>query len=193
MTVATDRRMTLEEYLNYDDGTDTRYELEQGVLVEMGAETPTNHKIAIFLLLHFAGLGIPYNQLSTGHEIEVRSAFVTARRPDLVVHSEASATAIYRQNQILFLDMPAPRLVVEIVSNSQNDTRSRQRDYEIKPAEYADRGIPEYWIVDPIAGVVLVLTLEGAAYQEQRFTGSMPIASPTFPAFTLTAEQILTA
>jgi hypothetical protein len=30
MTVATQRRMSLEEYLNYDDGTDTRYELVDG-------------------------------------------------------------------------------------------------------------------------------------------------------------------
>jgi hypothetical protein len=31
--------MTLQEYLTYDDGTDNRYELVDGVLVEMGAES----------------------------------------------------------------------------------------------------------------------------------------------------------
>jgi len=31
MTVATERRMTLKEYLTYDDGTDTQYELEDGI------------------------------------------------------------------------------------------------------------------------------------------------------------------
>ena len=43
MTVATNearsvkdlRRMTLKEFLTYDDGTETRYELVEGVLVEM--------------------------------------------------------------------------------------------------------------------------------------------------------------
>jgi Uma2 family endonuclease len=39
MTVATDRRMTLQEFLTYDDGTNTRYELADGVLVEMSLGT----------------------------------------------------------------------------------------------------------------------------------------------------------
>lgn len=32
MTSTIPRRMTLEEYLNYDDGTETRYELVNGIL-----------------------------------------------------------------------------------------------------------------------------------------------------------------
>ena len=39
MTIATNQRLTLEEYLSYDDGTDTRHELVDGVLVAMGAES----------------------------------------------------------------------------------------------------------------------------------------------------------
>lgn len=35
MTIAS-QKMTLEEYLNYDDGTDTRYELVNGELIAMG-------------------------------------------------------------------------------------------------------------------------------------------------------------
>ncbi len=35
MTVATNRLMTLEEFLNFDDGTDARYELVNGELLEM--------------------------------------------------------------------------------------------------------------------------------------------------------------
>jgi Uma2 family endonuclease len=35
MTVATQRKMSLEEYLNYDDGTNIRYELVDEVLVKM--------------------------------------------------------------------------------------------------------------------------------------------------------------
>jgi Uma2 family endonuclease len=43
MTVATARRMSLKEYLIYDDGTETRYELVDGVLVAMGAESTINN------------------------------------------------------------------------------------------------------------------------------------------------------
>ncbi|WP_199306705.1 Uma2 family endonuclease [Anabaena sphaerica] len=44
---------TIEEYLNYDDGTDTRYELEDGVLIEMPPESPLNLSIARKLLFYF--------------------------------------------------------------------------------------------------------------------------------------------
>ena len=33
MTVATAKKMTLEEFLNYDDGTDNLYEFENGELI----------------------------------------------------------------------------------------------------------------------------------------------------------------
>lgn len=58
MTQTTIRFKTIEEFLGYDDGTDTRYELVDGVLVEMGAESTLNTRIAVFLLLTFARLGV---------------------------------------------------------------------------------------------------------------------------------------
>ena len=51
MVPATRRRMTLEEYLTYDDGTDARYELVDGELVEMPSESDVNNAIAILLIL----------------------------------------------------------------------------------------------------------------------------------------------
>ncbi|NER22176.1 MAG: hypothetical protein F6J86_25605 [Symploca sp. SIO1B1] len=69
MMIATNRGMTLEEYLNYDDGTDTRYELVNGVLVEMGAESTINTQIAVFLLLCFAQLNIPAYHLGIKQKI----------------------------------------------------------------------------------------------------------------------------
>jgi Uma2 family endonuclease len=193
MTLATDRRMSLEEYLEYDDGTDTRYELEDGVLVEMGSENTLNPVIAGFLFAIFLGMGIPSYRVVIGHQVAVRSTWAKARQPDLLVHTEASAQAALRDGKILRIDMPAPMLVVEVVSNSDTDKKARDRDYTLKRSEYAERGIPEYWIVDPVAAVVLVLHLDGGVYQEQRFTGDMAIASPSFPALALTAAQILAA
>lgn len=193
MTIAPSKRLTLEEYLDYDDGTDTRYELVDGVLVEMGAENPLNNTIAIFLISYFLQQGIPYYQLATGHQIAVSSIKATARQPDLVVHTEASATAILSGSRLLMPDMPAPMLVVEVVSSNDTDPKSRERDYKEKRAEYAARQIPEYWIVDPIATVVLVLTLAGEQYCESSFIGKQKLVSPGFPNLNLTAEQVLKA
>ena len=95
MTIATDgrptivqQRMTLEEYLDHDDGTDTRYELEDGVLVEMSGENPLNPCIAMFVLGYLLQeIGIPLRLLVIGHQVEVRSTYATCRQPDLIVHT----------------------------------------------------------------------------------------------------------
>ncbi|MDY6936646.1 MAG: Uma2 family endonuclease [Cyanobacteriota bacterium] len=194
MTIAPHRRLTLQEYLNYDDGTDTRYELVDGVLVEMGAESTINTRIAVFLLLCFARFGISADRLGIKQKITVDSTEVTAREPDLIVHSEESARALDGLKQALLdVDLPAPMLVVEVVSPGKPGEENYDRDYIQKRREYAQRGIREYWIIDPQRQVVLVLTLKEAVYQEQRFTGQMEIGSIAFPHLNLTAEEILKA
>ena len=194
MTIAPNRRLTLQEYLNYDDGTDTRYELVDGVLVEMGAESTINTRIAVFLLLYFARLDISGDRLGIKQKITVDSTAATAREPDLIVHSEESARALDGLKQALLdIDSPAPMLVVEVVSPGKPGEDNYNRDYIEKRREYAQRGIPEYWIIDPERQVVLVLTLKDTTYQEQRFTGQMEIGSIAFPPLNLTAEQILKA
>jgi Uma2 family endonuclease len=185
--------MTLEAYLNYDDGTDTRYELVDGNLVEMPTESPLNNTIALFLISTFLGLGIPYYRLATHHQLQVYSDRATAREPDLIVHTEASAAAILKDGKLLRLDQPTPQLVVEVVSSSDTDKASRDRDYIEKRREYAQRGIPEYWIIDPMAAAVRVLTRVGETYQDQTFVGADKLVSPSFATLALTAAQILTA
>ncbi len=193
MTVATDRRMTLKEYLDYDDGTDIRYELEDGVLVEMGAENPLNPSIAMMLVFLFSDLGIARKLLAIGHQVEVRSSHATARQPDLIVHTPASDAAIFSGEKVLRLGAPSPLLVVEVASQTTTDAKSRKRDYEYKPREYADRDISEYWLIDPDRAWVMVGTLVDDAYQFVTFQGDDAIVSPTFPQLDLTAAQVLSA
>lgn len=192
MSVATPKRMSLEEYLNYDDGTDTRYELVDGVLVAMGAENPLNPRIAMMLAFAFARLGVPEKHLVIGHQLAVDSTKASARQPDLIVHSTASDAAM-TLDRILPFDAAPPLLVVEVVSNSKEDQKSRDRDYEEKVGEYAARGIPEYWIIDPDGAVVKIGQWVAGQYQFQDYTGTQIIRSPTFPAFQLTAASVLNA
>jgi Uma2 family endonuclease len=204
MTVATQRRISLEEYLTYDDGTDTRYELVDGVLVAMGNEAKINTLIAGFLFSVFLGLGIPSYRIGFKQKIEVRSQHASARDPDLIIHTEASAAAGNDESEFcLKRDAANPLIVVEVVSPGEpgtpnyDDLRSVEdhRDYEHKRDEYAARGIQEYWLVDPATdrAWVKVGTLVNGAYQFQNFTGKQIIVSPTFPSLNLTAEQVLTA
>jgi Uma2 family endonuclease len=194
MTLATQRRMSLEEFLTYDDGTNTRYELVDGVLVEMGAESTPNNWIANFLFAIFLEMGLPYYRIGLKQKIEVKSDHTTARDPDLIIHSEGSALAIKgRKQAILKLGEPNPLIVIEVVSPGPEGSENYDRDYVEKPVEYAGRGILEYWIVDPDRAVVQVGTLTGSAYRFQTCTGSQLIQSLAFPALALTAEPVLTA
>ena len=186
-------RFTFEEYLAYDDGTDTRHELVNGVLVAMGAESSLNLDIALFLITVFLQV-VPRSRLGIKHLIAVDSAKVTAREPDLTIHSEASKRAINQEKQaFLQPDMPVPVLVVEVVSPGEPGSDNYDRDYIDKRDEYAKRGIPEFWLIDPVRAVVLVLTLVGKTYTATEFRGGDHLYSPQFQQLNLTAQQILSA
>ena len=191
MTVATDRRMTLQEFLTYDDGTDKRYELEDGVLVPMGTEATINTKIAIYLIQTFLRL-VAYNRIGIKQHMEVSSRYATARDPDLMIHSEDSAAAIEGLPQacLKYAD-PNPLIAIEIVSSGSECSKNFKRDYELKPREYADRGIGELWQVDPKREWVKVGTLTDGEYQFATYQGDDAFVSPTFPELKLTATQVL--
>ena len=190
-TIAVQRRMSLAEYLDYDDGTDRWCELEDGFLIDMSGENPLNPCIAMMLVFLFHDLGIAQTLLAIGHQVEVQSTYATCRQPDLMVHTIESRTAILSGDKVLHLGSPPPLLVVEVASSTLTDSKSRKRDYEHKPREYADRGIPEMWIVDPDRAWVQVGTLTDGVYQFQTFKGEAAIVSPTFPELNVTAAIVL--
>jgi Uma2 family endonuclease len=188
--VATTRRFTLVEYLAYDDGTDRRYELVNGELVEMPSESDLNNAIAIFLLLTFAQV-VPGQLLRRGTEVAVSGARATVRVPDLLILSEELEAALAGANRsTVMMEMPPPVLAVEIVSAGKEN---EDRDYRYKRSEYGARGIAEYWIVDPSQAQVTVLTLVDGLYEEAVFQGDNCLVSSTFPTLGLTAKQVLQA
>ena len=73
--------------------------------------------------------------------------------------------------------------------SSDND----QRDYVQKPTEYADRGIAEFWQIDPIRKWVKVGSLSDGEYQFATYQGDSAIVSTVFPDLDLTAAQVLGA
>jgi Uma2 family endonuclease len=190
MTIAS-QKMTLEEYLNYDDGTDTRYELVNGELVVMPPESELNRRIAMFLLVCFSQQGIPPYRLTMKTELVVSGSRATTRLPDLMVLSEELATALKGASRsTVMMDMPPPLLVVEVVSPGKENV---DRDYRYKRSEYAARGIAEYWIVDPIEGRVTVLEWVEGLYEERVFQGNERIVSLMLPNFDLTSERVMNA
>ncbi len=186
MTVAT-QKMTLEQFLAYDDGTDYLYELENGELIAIPSESDVNQRIASFLFAFFLGLDVPSYRLRIGTEIAVSGARVSVRVPDLLVLSEELAAEMNGATRsIVLMDMPPPLLAVEVVSPKQEN-----RDYRYKRTEYAARGIAEYWIVDPLEQRVTVLEWVEGLYEEKVYTGDSLIVSSIFGDLDLSVDQVL--
>ena len=186
--VATRVKLTLAEYLTYDDGTDNRYELVDGELVLMPPPTHLHRRIAQLLERLFqAEIQRLNHQWETGRG-DVGVSTQNSRRnitriPDVVVFDRAE---IDSPTGVAILTLP-PRLVVEVVSPGD---ANRKRDYEQKPREYQRMGIPEYWIVDPEHRVIITLILFDGLYEETEYRDVEVIASETFPELSLTAAQI---
>ncbi len=179
--------LTFDEYLAYDDGTDTRYELVDGELVAMPPESPENLAIARFLLIELMK-HVPLALVVYGTEVEVSGRRARCRVPDLLVHTEESLAALAGTTRAtLTRDMPPPALVVEVVSPG---AVNRTRDYRYKHTEYAAREIAEYWIIDPQERQVTICQWVDGQYEDAIVKGSTRIPSIVIPALELTVDQL---
>jgi len=187
---ATVKKLTLEEYLVYDDGTDTRYELLDGELVEMPPESDRNNLISLYLLSQFLKF-VPIQLIRhKDTELVVIGNRTRVRLPDLMILTQELLEAIAGGRATITPDMPSPTMVVEVVSPGKVN---EDREYRYKRSEYAARGIAEYWIVDAQKARITLLTLVDGLYEESVFHGTDIIRSATFPMLNLTATQVLTA
>jgi Uma2 family endonuclease len=128
------RKFTLEEYLAYDDGEETRYELVNGELVEMPPESKRNNLIALYLLSEFLKL-VPIQCICyKDTEILVVGNPTKVRIPDLLILTEELVTALGDKRATITQEMPAPALVIEVVSPGKVN---EDRDYRYKRSEYS--------------------------------------------------------
>jgi Uma2 family endonuclease len=191
MTISLDL-LTFAEYLNYNDGSDRRYELVNGELIPMSLGTGqhgaiiksvernleteiASHKLDWVVLPGLVGIRSPRG-----------GKWDTCRIPDLVViPSEQWRTLATREAVIEFTEAP-PILVVEVVSESTKIT-----DYRAKRSEYSILDIAEYWIIDPLLGKITIFTLDDGWYEPAEFQGDELIRSTIFPALQLSLDLIL--
>lgn len=193
MSIAT-KKLSFEEYLVYNDGTDIRYELVDGELIPMSLGTGKHGAIIRFLLLQFESILSKSEQpwITLPGLVGIRSPrgrrWDTSRIPDLTVLSQAQWESMANREAIIDFNEPPPFLVVEVVSLS-----TKTDDYRSKRSEYGLLEIPEYWIVDPLDEKITICILEDRFYDSLEFKGEHQIKSPTFPTLNLTATQILAA
>lgn len=193
MTIGT-QKLTFAEYLIYNDGTDTRYELVNGELVAMSLGTGRHGRIIKFVedalnaAIQQLGLDWTAQRLTVGVQSPRGYRWDTCRIPDVTVLTLEQWADMDDREAVILAHQAPPKLVVEGVSLS-----TQTEDYRAKWVEYSALDIAEYWIADPIQNTVTICVLDQGRYQDTVYQGSEPIDSPTFPTLNLTAEQILKA
>jgi len=176
---------TAEDYFNLDgmwEGV-PRVELSNGNLEVLPMPTEL-HQIIVFFLLRlldqFTAKHAPGLVLPAGMRIKLKSG--KYRDPDLVYMRAENA---HRRREDFWLGAD---LVMEVVSGDAKDIK---RDWETKVREYAQSGIPEYWIVDPKKLVIRVLTLKGKAYKVHGdFSPGSNATSPLLPGFLVRVDDV---
>lgn len=185
-TLLADKLCSFEDYLQYDDGTDNRYELVNGKLEVMNPPRLEHFLIARFLEKALeAEISRKSLEWICFKDAGIRTGQQKSRLADICVVTLEQAQEL-SQKSLVF--QTPPLLVVEVVS-----PESVNRDYRYKRSEYAAAEIVEYWIVDPILNKLSLLRLEEGFYEETVLTASQPIGSQVFPELTLTVDQVLAA
>lgn len=155
MAQALQRKLvTFEEFITkYPENSNKRYELHDGVVIEIPPPTGDHEEIILFLIERFI---LEYTRLKLSYGCP-KTAFVkpseseSAYLPDVLLLNRPNLVneSLWKKESTLTQAESIP-LVVEIVSTNWRD------DYFTKLGRYVrvasrrreEIGIPEYWIVD---------------------------------------------
>lgn len=164
-----DRLLTLADWQELPVDELHHVECGEGVLYVTPKPLPGQQRAMIRLAgqlemrLVSAGLGVAVDS-----EVLLSESPLTVRAPDVLVVAETDLAANpprFRAQQV--------HLAVEILSDG-----SRRTDRVMKFSEYAEAGIPAYWIVDldsPVTLSVHVLTKAGGYQLAGEYTGRVTL------------------
>ncbi|MPY78719.1 MAG: Uma2 family endonuclease [Actinophytocola sp.] len=173
-----DRLLTVAEYAELGEPDFGYTELVEGRLLMSPSPTP-RHNIASFELAAQLKPQLP-SDLTVVQDVDVDLGLVPAdapgfsRRPDLVIVDRAAVDRV--SNEGGMLRAAEVVVIIEIVSPS-----SHRIDYKHKHGEYADAGIPHYWIIDlsePVSLVASHLAGEFGYQDAPAVTGTLTTSEP---------------
>jgi Uma2 family endonuclease len=186
----------------YPENSVHKYELHNGVIVEMALGTGDHSDVTGFIAseinFEIRRLQLPYSIPGDCLLKPVRND--SGYKPDVIVLDRTTLInePRWKKESVITIG-PSVRLAVEVVSSNWRD------DYFLKASDYEEMGIPEYWIVDylglggrkfigtPKQPTLSVCQLVDGEYQVAQFRGDDLIESLAFPELRLTASQIFRA
>lgn len=138
------RLLTVAQYAALGEDDRNRWELQEGNLVLSPSPTPRHMVAAGELYAQLRGQLPPTLRAVPDVDLDLQlvpaGQPATVRRPDLVIVRRSEFDRVDSEGGLLRAE--AVVLVVEIVSLGSHRT-----DTLVKRGEYADAGIPNYWII----------------------------------------------
>ncbi len=175
-------RFTYEDYKLLPE--DRRYEIVEGELLVTPAPSTRHQGILVRLILRMATFVEAGN---LGRVLPAPTDVILANesivQPDLLFVTRGRQGIIDPGGGV----NGSPDLVVEILSPS-----TASRDQVVKRKLYGKYGVREYWIVDPTAHSIEVLTLEQGGLDTWRvFPAGSSLTSPLLPGLSLSVDDIV--
>ncbi|MCY3818980.1 MAG: Uma2 family endonuclease [Gammaproteobacteria bacterium] len=155
------------DYLRLTDRCNRLLEFADGRIEEL-REPTDSHQSILMLLFRLFDQHVGERGVALVAPLRIRIREGRYREPDLLLLRDANDSR--RQDRYWL----GADLVVEVVSRDDPE-----RDYVQKRHDYADLRIPEYWIVDPQAETITVLTLDGDRYVDHGVFRPGDVASST--------------
>ena len=172
-----------EGYLWLTDHGNRLVEFTDGFVEELPMPTDTHQTILAFLHALFRARVQPHGGVAAFSPLRMRIREGKFREPDLLLLRDRSDSR--RRNRY----WQGADLVAEVVSPDDPD-----RDLVEKRADYAEAGIPEYWIADPRDETLTVLVLREEAYVEHgRYARGETAASALLEGFSVEVSAVFDA
>lgn len=177
------RFWTQEQYLTLTNHCHRLIEFTDGRIEVLPMPTRRHQAISRFLFLALVS-----HVRDTGGDVyyaplRLRIRDGAFREPDILLVRDAGDPRC-RDDYWLGAD-----LALEVVSPDDPD-----RDVVVKRIDYAEAGIPEYWIVNPIDETVTVLVLVDGEYREHGvFRPGARADSPSLPGFSVSVRETFEA
>ncbi|MFF1821569.1 Uma2 family endonuclease [Kribbella sp. NPDC058245] len=170
--------LTVGEYADLGEDDSGRSELMEGNLVRSPSPSPDHNMAALRIALQLMPQLSPDLEVITDVDIDLGLAPADqpgfSRRPDVIVVRRSARPRVRSEGGLIRASEVL--IVVEIVSPG-----SRRTDNVVKRAEYADAGIPHYWIVDiqdPVSLLACHLTDKFGYLDDQVVGGTFASSSP---------------
>jgi len=174
---------TAEQYLLLTDQTNRLIEFTDGYVEVLPMPTERHQIIVRVLFMALFAFTQQHGGLVLFAPLRIQIRAAKFREPDLLLVCDTNDPR--RQNRYWL----GADVVMEVVSQDHPE-----RDTREKRADYAEAGIPEYWIVHPQDETVTVLQLNGTTYQEYGvFRQGDTATSPTLPGFAIAVTAIFAA